>query len=46
MNTRHGRAKFKNFQIILESECSSTIIIGGLVEKVQPEEYTVVQWHT
>ena len=43
MNTRHGRAKFKNFQILLESERSSTIVMGSLVEKLLPEEYYVVQ---
>ena len=32
LNTRKGRAKFKNFQIISCSECSSTIVMGILVE--------------
>ena len=32
MNTRHGRAKFKNFQILLESGCSSNILMVRLVE--------------
>ena len=45
MNTRHGRAKFKNFRIILDSECSSTIVIGRLVEKPHPEKDSVMQWH-
>ena len=35
-NTRHGREKFKNFQIILDSECSSTIVMGRPVEKNTP----------
>ena len=37
INTRKGRAKFKNFRIILDSECSSTSVIGRLVEKLHPE---------
>ena len=28
MNTRKGRAKFKNFRILLDSGCSSAILIG------------------
>ena len=28
MNTRKGKAKFKNFQIILDSGCSSTVVNG------------------
>ena len=46
MNTRHGRAKFKNFQIILDSVCSSTILMVKLVEKLHPEKDDVMQWHT
>ena len=33
MNTRKGRVKFKNFQILLDSGCSSTIVMIRLVEK-------------
>ena len=33
MNTRRGKAKFKNFCILLESGCSSMIVMGRLVEK-------------
>ena len=33
MNTRHGRAKFKNFRVLLDSGFSSIIVIGSLVEK-------------
>ena len=36
MNTRNGRAKFKNFWILLESGYSSTIVTGKLVEKLCP----------
>ena len=46
MNTRKGRAKFKNFQIILDSECSYTIEIESLVKKLCPVKYAVMQWHT
>ena len=46
MNTRYGRAKFKNFLILLDSGCSSTILMGRLFEKLHPEKYAVTQWHT
>ena len=45
MNTRHGRSKFNNFQILLDSGCSTTIIIGRLVEKLSLEKYALMQWH-
>ena len=32
MNIRKVRAKFKNLRIILDSECSSTIVMRRLVE--------------
>ena len=38
MNTRYGKARLKNFQIILESGCSSKIVMGILVEKLHPEK--------
>ena len=31
MNTRKRKSKFNNFQILLDSGCSSTIVILGLV---------------
>ena len=34
MNTQKGRAKFKNFRILLDSGCSSMIIIRRLIEKL------------
>ena len=46
MNTRHCRAKFKNFLIILDSGCSSTIVMGRIVGKLNTEKYSVMQWHT
>ena len=33
MNTRKGRAKFKNFQILLDSGCSSNILMVRLIKK-------------
>ena len=32
MNTKRIRTKFKNFQILVDSGCSSTIVIGRLVK--------------
>ena len=46
MNTRKGRAKFKKCQILLESRCSSMIVMGGLVEKLRTEKDVMMQWHT
>ena len=46
MNTRKGRAKFKNFRILLDSGCSSTIVMRRLVQKLRPEIYAMVQWKT
>ena len=38
--------KFKNFRVLLESECISTIVIGRLVEKLYPGKYDTMQWNT
>ena len=46
MNNIHGRAKFKSFRILLETRFSSTIVMGGIVKKLHPEKYSVMQWHT
>ena len=46
MNTRKGIVKFKNFQIILDSDRSYTIVMGRLAEKINPEKEVVMQWHT
>ena len=46
MNTRKGRANFKNFRIILESKCISKIIMGRLIEKLHHEKDDVVKWNT
>ena len=46
MNTRKYKEKFKNFRILLDSGCSSTIVMGRLVKKLHPDKYTVIQWHT
>ena len=35
MNTRKGKEKFKNFPIILENGCTSTIVMGRIV-KIKP----------
>ena len=38
MDTRHGRAKFKNFRILLDSGCNSMIVMGRLDKKLYPEK--------
>ena len=45
MNTRRGKEKLKNFQIPLESGCSSAILMGRIVEKLRLEKDAVMQWH-
>ena len=45
MNTRKGKAKFKIFRILLDSGCSSTIVMGGIIQKLGPEEDTPMQWN-
>ena len=46
MNILEGKEKFKNFRILLDSGCSSTIIIVRLINKLTPQKYSVMQWHT
>ena len=38
MNNKTFRAKFKSFRILLDSGCSSTIVMGRVVEKLKPEK--------
>ena len=33
MNTRKGKSRFKNFQILLDSGCSSTVILVRRIKK-------------
>ena len=44
-NTRKGKSKFNNFRIILDSGCSSTIVMGRLIQKIIPKIENVMQWH-
>ena len=46
MNTRNGKVKFKNFLILLDIGCSSTVVMLRLVKKLSPQKYYVIQWHT
>ena len=46
INTRHGRAKFTNFWIILDSGFSFTVVMGRFVKNVHPEKYSAMRWHT
>ena len=45
MNIRKGKAKFKNFRILLDSVCSSTIVMGRIIEKLCPEKDAPMQWN-
>ena len=46
MNTGKGRAKFKNFRIILDSRFSSTIFMGRIIKRLYPEKDALMQWNT
>ena len=46
MSTRKGRARFKKSRILLDSGCSSNILMRRLVEKLCPEKDAVMQWQT
>ena len=46
INTRNVKAKFKNFRILLDSGCSYKIIMGRLIQKLNPQEGDLMQWHT
>ena len=46
MSTRQGKAKFKNFCVLLESGCSFMILMGRLTKKVGLEKYSMMQWNT
>ena len=46
MNTRRGKAKFKNFFILLDSGCSSKIVMGRLVKILGLEKDDPIQRST
>ena len=46
MNTRKGEVKFKKNRNLLDSGCSSTIVMVRLVENLHPKKYAVMKWHT
>ena len=46
MNTGKYKANFKTFRILFYSGCSSTIVMGILVEKLYPGKNSQMQWHT
>ena len=46
MITRNDKAKFKNSQILLDSVCSSTIIMGIIINKRTHLKDAAMQRHT
>ena len=46
MNTGKDKAEFKKFLTLLDSGCSSTILIGRIFERLNPDKDAVMQWHT
>ena len=45
MNTRKGKANFKNFRILLYSVCSYTILNGRLIKILIYKKDAVMQWN-
>ena len=45
INTQKGKQKFKKFRILLDSGCSSTILMGRLIQNRIPKIDNVIQWH-
>ena len=46
MNNRIGRSRLNNFKIILETVCSSTIVMGNIVERLSLKRDAILQCHT
>ena len=46
MNTRKGKAKFKKSRSIFNSSCSYMVVMVRIVEKLHPDKYYEMQWHT
>ena len=46
MNTRRGKLKIKNFCILLDSGCTSTLLMIRLVKKLSPEGDAPMLWNT
>ena len=46
MNTIKVRSKFKKFTILLDSGCSSTIVMKRITEKLNTKRDDVMQWQS
>ena len=46
MNPKKDGETFENLRILLDSECSSTIVMIRLMRNFIPETYAVIKWHT
>ena len=44
-NTRTGKSKFKNFYILLDSECSNKIVMGRIIQRLGQNKF-LMQWNT
>ena len=45
MNMHKGKENYNIVKILLDSECSSTIVMRKLISKRNPKEDDVMQWH-
>ena len=46
MNIQKDKAKFNNFNILLDSRGTSKIIMRILITRINPKINTVMQWHS
>ena len=46
MNTSKGRENFKNLQVMLDSGCRSTIIMGNIMSNIRKNKGVATQWKT
>ena len=44
INTRRGKAKFDNFRTLLDTECSSIILMKRILTKLKTKEYSMMKW--
>ena len=46
MNIHRGKEKVNNFQILLDSRCSSTILMRSIIAKLKTKKDYLMQWQT
>ena len=46
INTWNSKAKLKQFQILLDNACGSTIVMRNIIEIINTKRDAVMQWNT